>query len=782
MKKMKKMKTLSLLFLAVIISSTGLTSCIEENVDPAVMAIYNNQALLLASQATLLEAEANYENASANAENALAAQITANIVIAQNHSAADINDQEEVLRMAIADNDLAVEIAKIALESAQLAWQSNMVALQSAIAEAKIVLADDLLEKYQDAMTAAQLLLGDQFDAITAVGEQSLLTHLGSGVSYATYLAAQEALLPGMMADVAAGQMIVDELAAVLADPTSSANRRTDLAALKTANDEIVAANLVAIGELGLTMSPLSAELIALEGLDDDYTGLLIDIDTKQGQIDTKKGEISADSLDIVAHELALTTIDADILAAQGIVDDAQAAKDITADALTDADEAVEAQKEVVYGADLITAGDNLGLEGLWLAQETAVNDAANALVDATNATDGGAQVALDNAILAQVDTDAEWTLAKSLFDADPAGSTYVEGEHNGLDGVLGDHSTTTNGAFATSHRLITTVDDESPNPVVVTWADEVLVGDDTGLVISDESGAGGTFETLTTDDDGTYFDVEEDDVAPATNQDRHDAASAAKLTADALVDTTQATVDNIDLAGDIDAAQEAYDAQVVIFETGEDTLDAAVGVLDGLIVDATTASDADTTAGGVLTDANTAFGALTTRVALEVLLAASNHELITESVHLDEFIIELDVLTAALAETQEGLETDYAGATAELRLAINVIQAEIDAIEDESDALGAMNTAYEVVRALITLDVDAIIALWETAKGNVVTAQDIVEVQQILISNAELDLADIEAVIGATNDHIEGLQGQIDSLHAIAAEYFALMEAALQS
>ena len=53
MTKMKKIKNLSILLIAVIMSSTGLVSCIDNDVSPIVEDIYKNQALLIASNAAL---------------------------------------------------------------------------------------------------------------------------------------------------------------------------------------------------------------------------------------------------------------------------------------------------------------------------------------------------------------------------------------------------------------------------------------------------------------------------------------------------------------------------------------------------------------------------------------------------------------------------------------------------------------------------------------------------------------------------------------------------------
>jgi hypothetical protein len=474
MKKMKKMKTLALLFLAVIMSSTGLVSCIDEDIDPVVASIYKNQALLLASQAGLLDAQATYETAKAAAENALAAAATANVQIARDEleaaisrtstdadaaiaaaillaeteltaqillaahkaeleaaesasgilisesasalriaesaaaiaraedtlaaaiirgenadainaaiSAANITrgenadainaatsesalliaeivnaartaEKDEVLRQAILMNAIAVDAAQVALDEAKLEWEGNMAALARDIATAKSLLADDYLVKYMSAKSIEMLL---EEDILTAMGRLSdaLLKEMGEGddVTWAYYETYQQTILDNLQSDLAAQQDKVENLEAILADPTTNASLADELRVEIAANDAAIDEIDILIAQQKALRIPLKAELDAINGVaqvgvvgDSDYVAAVSGLDTQYHDLlqsiinlstGTTEGSIQAIELAIINKKEKIESHGTDVTNA---ADDVQDAEDALQEANEDVDNA----------------------------------------------------------------------------------------------------------------------------------------------------------------------------------------------------------------------------------------------------------------------------------------------------------------------------------------------------------------------------------------------------------------------------------------------------------
>ena len=231
---MKKMKTLALLFLAVIMSSTGLVSCIDEDIDPAVAAIYQNQAALLAASAGVQNAQATLLVAQAAAEQAKAALSLANAeLISANADNIDaetadliaetawwVKEQEQELLLLVAQTATAVDSIEDQLARQQALFQAELLGLMDDLNEAGAIIAAEHASSYDGLMSNVLTLMGTKQTNDNLMNELSLMINS----LYEDYAMTQlEMNVAAATSDIASAQAAYAALLAVIEDPTSIA-------------------------------------------------------------------------------------------------------------------------------------------------------------------------------------------------------------------------------------------------------------------------------------------------------------------------------------------------------------------------------------------------------------------------------------------------------------------------------------------------------------------------------------------------------------------------------
>ena len=900
---MKKMKTLALLFLAVIISSTGLTSCIDEEIDPAVAAIYQNQALLLSSQASLNDAKATYQIALANLQDAYAAAALSAAADDSAESAQDVlsqaamtqiqvaaaaqslSEDEEYLSLQIALNAIYLEEALAELELAQLEWEADMVSLQAAIDDAYVSLASGYFNSYMSAKNAAIIQEGLAMMKQSDIEVAQLLIQTAGNVTWEYYLAQQQDILTGLQADLASQEAAAATLASVIADPSTSASLSSELQVSLEENN-------AAYEALEVDMAVLESEIIplveAMEGMgdiegtyhdaEDDLdevqefvedieeaivsleedvaeaelaladnptylTGLQADIDTAEAAVVT--AGVDGDAAVAAAVDATVVAVDAAEAAADAAVDAAQTAAD-AADAAADAADDVADAAVVTANAAVVTAADALSERDArqteWDAQETAVNNAASALVTATNAAaanDGAAVelLVLTAEIAAQASAVVEYDLARSLFDADPTGTTYTQ-DYAGADGELGDHSDT----FPDSYReVLTVVTTPQSDAADVMFVGPVYTDGTVAPVVGNyTTNSWGSMVTGGGDDEGNYWNVEFDDLTAPSNVDRFTTATTKKLDADAILETAQADYDTALAAeGVVDQnlvdANTEYNAQVAIFEDNGaaivlaqgvlDVADAAVVTANAALVTANAAvvtadaavvtADAAVVAAGVdgvaAVDAAGVTGAaaiVAAETAADAAVDAAETAVeAAEDVLADALICDADCLQQVIDDIEHVLLEANIGLVGMQAMLIEV-QAQFDAAEaalegllltlgvdltelmdmiNEYDSMDAQLDALDMEYDMILLVLDAInfdnADLQETLDDmlmGISASNDAIESQEVLIALGSIDEAAAQSVITQLQNELVVIEDQILAYNTLAAEYWDLMLAAL--
>ena len=831
------MKTLALLFLAVIMSSTGLVSCIDEEVDSAVESIYRNQALLLASQAALLDAQASYETAKAAAENAYAVQTAANVAIAQNESAADIADQTEVLRLLTAQNDMLVAAAIIALDSAQLVWEASMIALQGDIAGAKVILADGYFSKFQNTHIAIAILESSKLTDESLLNIEKLFETTG-GVTSEFYLAGLQVDLAKLEADLAADQLIVSEMEAAMADPSTNSGRSAELKAMKKANEEEITVNAIADAELDAQKSPLVAELAVLAGTDAALHTLESQIVAAEAAIVTLKATIVGYEAALLTAETALVTIDQDLIDAQGVINAA-----VAAELITDAAEIAAENAESIDQGELTVAQTALTtLVGVIGTLEGSLNAAAADLFTKQAAYDGGIVAATTlvtttgtNITVAQggvTTATIAYQTWRDRFEGGPTtnGGHYWEDTTSPSvvlgDDVLGTH-TDASGAATTSYVRVSSwtyndngvagpTPDDTYTPLTIDVAQQGTVTGPGEVAILGNGAIdptqyltayplAGSTETHFVEvgiDDVSYSNLTKFQAATTAlgNEDIMDVppvfGNADKTETDAysvLWNAMLAEINAIDALATFGvaraAAQTVYDDLKDIYESQVTLLDAAQAVVATATADLAitaaaedVAETADGLADAAVSAANTAKTALGTRVALESTIESIKHNITVESVDLALLELPIAAKKAKLVELFADLDADYAGESEAIAVAIADIDSQIADLTIATQASTTENTAIDLIIAALATDVAAQKAIYDAAVSAVAAAPDAINKKQTAIASGQFSVEEVQAYIVTLEAKIVGLQSQIDALGLVADEYYALMVAALQS
>ena len=159
---MKNLKRFVVVFMTAALFSTSFTSCIDNDVDPAVMSIYRSQADLIAAQVALLEAEAALLEAQAAHEQAMAdiAAAEAERIAAITEGIMNDNAYEEMVRMQqlmVIEAETAAEVARLQNEMAlaQQEFEIEMAQLMAELEAAGAQLAMGYAQQYAYAMGVA---------------------------------------------------------------------------------------------------------------------------------------------------------------------------------------------------------------------------------------------------------------------------------------------------------------------------------------------------------------------------------------------------------------------------------------------------------------------------------------------------------------------------------------------------------------------------------------------------------------------------------------------------
>ncbi len=331
---MKKMKTLALLFLAVIMSSTGLVSCIDEDIDPAVAAIYQNQAALLAASAGVQNAQATLLVAQAAAEQAKAALSLANAeLISANADNIDaetadliaetawwVKEQEQELLLLVAQTATAVDSIEDQLARQQALFQAELLGLMDDLNEAGAIIAAEHASSYDGLMSNVLTLMGTKQTNDNLMNELSLMINS----LYEDYAMTQlEMNVAAATSEIASAQAAYAALLAVIEDPTSIAAQVSEW------QDKMDTAEALAIS-LEIEAETLYSEADELidgqDGIDEARKDFVQIYEDHQNDTITWNGDITAELTIITNNGAAITNYAGALLVLQGLVTDANAA------------------------------------------------------------------------------------------------------------------------------------------------------------------------------------------------------------------------------------------------------------------------------------------------------------------------------------------------------------------------------------------------------------------------------------------------------------------------
>jgi hypothetical protein len=487
MKKMKKMKTLALLFLAVIMSTTGLVSCIDEDLDPAVQAIYSNQAALIAAQAGVQNAEAVLRTAQAAAEQAQAdltsanadnvAALTAGIL---EGNAQDVLTNEQELMLLVAETARAVDSTQNVLATQQVNFEIAIAKLIDDLNEVGVGLALEHASSYDAIMVLANGLMNDKLETDSDLAEAELMVnslYMGFGMTALEMTVIQAAN------KVEFQEITLNALMAVLNDPASLPAQVTaweaEIQSLKDASRLLKAEAMVLENQAAYVLDGAEGEDALRQDIKDLYEGHQTDTTTWNGDIQTQ--------LDLIEdNEEALTDYAGALAAAELALGNASLAAVAADQAVTDALEALGisdngALVTYAFSYSLDADGASLAVGGVKYAAPANVQEVlVNAIIDALDANKEhyeysiayGALVITYNdaatALAAAQDMDAEETAvtdaetdlgiattahgvakgiyldAQAAFALAPDGSNDVDGPMNIVDdlgeiGIVGD-------------------------------------------------------------------------------------------------------------------------------------------------------------------------------------------------------------------------------------------------------------------------------------------------------------------------------------------------------
>ncbi|MHB1107974.1 MAG: hypothetical protein ACYCZ2_16585 [Lutibacter sp.] len=801
---MKHLKKLSVVLMLTALFSVTFTSCIDNEVSPLVEAIYEAQADLIAAQASVQNAEAALKLAQAQQQEANAAYtaaLTASVEI-QNANATLENEQK--LRVLIAQSDLAVAQAQNSLVTAQAQFDIQMAILMAQLAEAGAVEAAAYAAKYAlhvgNVNTLTSTLIGKK---ATLALKELMLTGGVPNVSWTFYLAGLNADLDGLEGDLAANLAAIDAYQVAMDNPTGVEAQRADLAAQIAALTDANAALAIDIAEAENVRLAADAELTAagtwVSSVYDPAKLLVTDAEA------AKKALVDANVIllgDISDLEEDLANYATDLAAYQLAVSDAQTAYDnaVAAEAIAEGNSDDADALEAAKLAALTQIQTDIAL--LYTNYQDAIDllaslEAGEAPLLAAKAA---ADAALTAAIAAQAIVQAEYDLRKANFEANPAGVTWLDGTDTAPmfeTPLVGNH----NDALATSYVEVLTwdnngVDDNTP----ATWqtvTSATYPADGGGQTYVVYSGAITDAQAV----DANYhvfLEVEADDTSD-TNANLLNAAvadldAAMVVTAAAQADVVVAQGDLDTYAADLLAAQEDYVYKKGLYENGVAIEAAAQLAYDNAIAAAVAAQGVETAAEALVTstdaDLLAAQGALTTfelTTEEDIQLDIDTKQATVDANLL--LIAEYNILIAKYQDDLDALEAQYdelinTPLYASLQVALLEAEQAKAALEAQVTANNAMTIALQAVIDAIdanyTFDNYAnLISGLESAN---VTLAASIEAKKSAIAIGVITVAGISQDIAALETEIAALEAQIVIQQALADKYKALMDAALAS
>ncbi|REE83443.1 hypothetical protein BX611_0734 [Lutibacter oceani] len=803
---MKNLKKLSVVLMMTTLISVSFTSCIDNEVSPVVEAIYGAQADLLAAQAavqnaeaTLLEAQAEQAQAQAALIASQAAQVDAITegIIQDNANQALVNEQE--LMELAAETALAVAEAQMDLEIAQAEFNIEMAALAAELEAAGAQLATEYAYAYRYAMEAANYILMDKLNAEANLAEAQLMLTDSNTLSWVYVLAMLDADIATANDNKAALEAAIADLETYMADPTSVEAILSTLKEEEDAIDALIDAKEVEMQEKFNEIMAIYEE----NGVASDFVDRFEDaLDELEDAISEKEGleDDIADAQDDIAdwqatydtYDATVADLEADKTATAAAYDAAVAAADAAQD-LEDAAEALEAEKLAELNQIQADIAD------LYVNLQDAVDllaalEAGEAPLLADKAAADADLVAAEAAeALVQV----EYDLRKANFEADPSGITWFAG----ADDLLGNHADA-----ITSYIYVVAPVVGGPNTTDTTDMDSADAG-----TVSPLTGAAVALIEVTNDDGndvgaaGDYYDFEADDTWQ-TNADllnaavaALDAAKADTAAAQAAVDAAQDALDTY--ADDLLAAQEDYEYKKGLYEDGvaieaaaQADYDAAAAAED--IAEA--ASDAaDTAEADALTAKNDAIAAYdafvaTTKAELLDMIADAQADIADWNLAISQIQPIIDakqaIVDAMQAEYDElianegylsSLQADLHAQIITEWQAYWVLEQELDALEFQEDLKISMINAYGGWGAD---DLDDLADMLEDLQSQIADADLAIEEAQVALALAQTEEAADEAYLEYLQALIDTLDARYANAMAIAAEYKALMDAALAS
>lgn len=800
---MKKFKRFSVVLMITALFSTSFTSCIDNEVSPLVEAIYSAQAGLMAAQTAVQNAEADLLTSQAAAAQAnadlLAAQaaqvdaITAGI-IADDAYAAAVREQE--LRLLAVQTDLDVATAQNDLAIAQAEFDLQMADLMAQIQAAGVELAATYATQYGIAMTNANSTLSQKLTAEANLATAQLMQT--GGVSWTYFLAQLEAAVFTNQANVTALEAAIASMEAYMQDPatpeaqfTMWEDRVTEIEALLAAKDaekEAKMNEITALADLQDSRDEIVTRyedaLADLESAQDDKQGFLDDIADAQADIQMWQDLIDSYPADLAAAQAAYD-------AAQIAQDAAQADYNAALTAYNNADAALTAAND-----DLSDLNDALAL--LDASYQDAIADLANeqALYDAgiagANATLLAAQSALTAGEAAVVAAQADYDAKLAVFVADPTGFVWEAG----VNGALGLHADAT--TVTASYYVVNTTND---------GVDALTLTPGTG---TDQTGAYGTYAAFLADAQAgalaplDFYDVGTDDVAGGTNADRLDAAVVALTAAQDAIQPLQDAVDaaqlTVDTFGDALAAalvvfneqQDLYDNQVALVAAAEAAQVAAQATFDAADIALSAAASALSAANTAEATADINLNTLDTPADIQVWIDDSNADIADWQATIDVIQPVIDAYQAVV----DGLQAEYdayiasegyvtgndADIEAQLIAAWNewyALDAEYTALLNEQDLAQNM---WDVYDGWNTNSLSDLAATLSGLQDDLATAMDDLAAAVAALAEGQVDEAADQAYIAYLQALVDTLDARYANQMALAAEYYALMQAALAS
>ena len=812
---MKNLKKLSAAFMLAALLSTSLTSCIDNEVSPVVEAIYANQAELLAAQAAVQNANAEYTDAQAAYQNAMTAyqeeltayqaEVTAN--------AANVNAQN--LLALIATTNLAVATAENSLAIAKANFDIDMAELLAELEAAGADLALGYAEDYADAMNDANDYLSAKLDAQEELAVAQLM--LNGDVSWEFALAQLQGDITSQTANKTALEAAIADLEVYMANPTTSEAMVSDLEAQNVALQATIDAKEIESQMLLNEIMAIYEEngvrgdfIDRFEEAKDDLEDAISEKEDKEDDITTLEEEIAA--LEVVladypaavtAAELAITNADAAVVLADDNVEAAELALVTLNNTLDDKQtELATANTDLdALNADLVdlNASYNDPATGaivvFALAQATFDSGAA-----ALTAAKASADAALAAGEALVITTDADYVAAKAVFEANPTGNTLLD---PGADLLAGDPNDATASYIYVSAVGVYPIANTTMMSTVVPPASP-LTGAALSLEAIVDATAGVWNDTAVA---GDFYNVEADDSVD-TNVNIYNASVTARTAAlDAIADLEAAVVtaqDNIDNADTLLAdALTAYNEVKDLYENQLAKVVAAEALVAAAVTAEETAQSAVTTADAALVVlegiADDAALAATAAADALVVLEGCDADCIQESI--DDKTAEIAECTAIIAAIQpiidakqavvDAMEVEYeeiianegylSSLDADLHAEIIakwqarwIIESEVSAIEFQQDLNDDLADAYG------SDNLDDLADDLDDLADDLVEAMEAIEEAEVALAEAQVEEAADTAYLTYLQAIIDEAQANYDAASAIAAEYKALMDAAL--